>query len=400
MPPKYIQELSQLLDEKLGAKLTPIEDRLAPIEKHLSTLQASVDKLSGDLVTPQQVKAIVEEHTQQLTDQNKQLIDENKQLKEKVLSLECQSRRNNLQFLGIKESAKETWADCEAKVKSVINQLGMDSSKMVIERAHRLGAVGNTSRPIIVKFLSFKDREQVLTQFRTRGREASPQLSTTIIEDYPFEIAVRRRKLLPFLHTARSMKVPCKLSIDKLSIKDKIYTADDIDDIPREYHPPTTRTIDDNIVAFYRQESPFSNFHPSQFSDNGKTFNCVEQFFVFHKAKLFGDDELAEEVLKMDNPGKMKAKGRAVKGYKADQWKTEQLRIMKQGLTLKFDQNSKLKDMLRETKNKTLVEASQHDRFWGAGLSLFSPKLANPSVWPGKNKLGQLLVQVRLELCG
>lgn len=380
-----IAELSQLLDQKLEAKLSPIEAKLTP-------LQNSIDELKGTLVTHEEVKAIVQQQTDQL-------IAENKLLREKVLNLECQSRRNNLQFLGIAEATKETWAECEQKVKE-ITQLGLDSNKMIIERAHRLGAVKTRARPIIAKFLSFKDKEVVLQRFRSRDRESDFPDEVIIVEDYPSEIADRRRKLLPFPRTAQFMKVECRLAVDKLTINGIVYTADSLDDIPKEYHPQATKDLGDNIVAFYGKGSPFSNFYRAQFSDDSKTFYTVEQYLVYKKAKYFNDNTLADEVLGMDDPAKIKAKGRSVKGFKANLWRQEELKVMEEGLTCKFDQNPTLKDLLRSTRNKTLVEASPRDRYWGAGLSLFNPKLETPQMWPGKNKLGELLMQVRLAVCG
>jgi ribA/ribD-fused uncharacterized protein len=219
-------------------------------------------------------------------------------------------------------------------------------------------------------------------------------------EDFPSEVELRRSILLPYFHSARHQLVPCKLTVDKLVINRKSYTADTIADIPKEYHPPTTKNIGADMVGFYRKESPLSNFHPSKFSAGSKTFTSVEQFIVYKKAMHFQDTELAEEVLKLENPAKIKAKGRYVKGYNAKVWSQEQLKVMKEGLLCKFDQNPKLKAALAETRNKVLVEASPHDKFWGAGLSLFSPKLANPAEWPGQNKLGKLLAEVRRETCG
>lgn len=59
---------------------------------------------------------------------------------EKVDYLEGQTRMNNFVMDGIPETQNESWKETEYKVRCVINErLHLDSSQMVIERAHRTG---------------------------------------------------------------------------------------------------------------------------------------------------------------------------------------------------------------------------------------------------------------------
>ena len=66
----------------------------------------------------------------------------------------------------------------------MINKLNTDSIE--IQRAHRLGA-----NAIIVNFLNFKDRENILK--RKKMMEGS---GTHVLEDFPVEIRDTRRKLM------------------------------------------------------------------------------------------------------------------------------------------------------------------------------------------------------------
>lgn len=45
-----------------------------------------------------------------------------------------------------------------------------------------------------------------------------------------------------------------------------------------------------------------------------------------------------------------------------------------------------------------MIPASPYDRIWGAGLSASDPRIHDKANWPGKNKLGKVLEQVRSEL--
>ena len=71
---------------------------------------------------------------------------------------------------------------------------------------------------------------------------------------------------------------------------------------------------------------------------------------------------------------------------------------MKTGCLAKFQQNPSLRQfLLSKTQNKTIVEARSDDKFWGAGLKHDSPQITGDK-WPGKNKLGKILMLVRDEL--
>lgn len=63
-------------------------------------------------------------------------------------------------------AANETRQQSEDKVKELIsNKLQLQSQDIVIERAHRVGrkkSSGDKPRPIIAKFLNYKDRKLVL----------------------------------------------------------------------------------------------------------------------------------------------------------------------------------------------------------------------------------------------
>lgn len=86
------------------------------------------------------------------------------------------------------------------------------------------------------------------------------------------------------------------------------------------------------------------------------------------KARLFGDDEMLESILKAKHPKEMKAFGRAVQNFDKDIWDKECYSIVKRASLAKFSQNPKLNDYLNSTKNRILVEASPRDRIWGIGM--------------------------------
>lgn len=140
---------------------------------------------------------------------------------------------------------------------------------------------------------------------------------------------------------------------------------------------------------------PFSQWYPSTFTVNGKTFNCAEQYMMYSKATFFGDHETAYDIMKSNNPKEQKKLGRQVVGFDADAWNAVAQDFVYIGNEAKFSQNKKLYDVLMNTGTKRLVEASPYDAIWGIGMDEVAAKETPPNQWPGTNWLGEVLTQVK-----
>ena len=140
------------------------------------------------------------------------------EMTEKGNYLEGQTRRNNLVVDGIPEAQNESWKETEDKVRCVINEkLHLDSSQMVIERAHRTGNPtgysGKRPRPIMIKFLRNKDKMAVLGK-------AKDLKGTNIYvnEDYTEAVRQKRRELIPAMKAARERGDIAYIRHDKLIV--------------------------------------------------------------------------------------------------------------------------------------------------------------------------------------
>lgn len=72
--------------------------------------------------------------------------------------------------------------------------------------------------------------------------------------------------------------------------------------------------ITDKYVLFWG--SIFSNFANTPYtSHDGISFSCTEQEFMYRKAMLFEDEEVADKILKSSDPKQIKKLGRLVKNY-------------------------------------------------------------------------------------
>lgn len=117
---------------------------------------------------------------------------------------------------------------------------------------------------------------------------------------------------------------------------------------------------------------------------------------MYHKAILFSDIEIAEQILRAEDPKEVKALGRLVRDFDDGVWKKERMGIVTEGNRLKFAQNDELKEMLVRTERRELVEASPMDRIWGIGFAKGNAEKSRER-W-GMNLLGKVLMIVRDEL--
>lgn len=154
----------------------------------------------------------------------------------------------------------------------------------------------------------------------------------------------------------------------------------------------------DHVTLFHGAADFLSNWHQSPFMYRGLHFNCVEQFMMFSKAKMFADEDTAAQIMATKDPRQQKALGRAVKGYDETQWAAKRSNIVAVACREKFSQNPVLLAALLDTRETTIVEASPYDRIWGIGLGENDPRALDPSKWQGLNLLGITLMSVRSHL--
>jgi ribA/ribD-fused uncharacterized protein len=222
-------------------------------------------------------------------------------------------------------------------------------------------------------------------------------------EDFPKEINNRRKILLPIMFPARKQNFDAYLTVDKLHLTSEtdqgkshcVFDVNNLHQLPTSLDPKyVTTEKKDNVFTFFGSLCPLSNFHPSPFKCEGKSFRFVEEYFFFKKAEMAKDDVNMQKVLDAESPAECKSIGYNIKVDKG-KWSAAETNVMMKALNEKFTQNPNLKDYLMKTGRMLLAEASPTDRFWGTGVGLGKVDTANQAKWKGQNKLGQLLMSLR-----
>lgn len=135
------------------------------------------------------------------------------------------------------------------------------------------------------------------------------------------------------------------------------------------------------ISNFRGQYFFLSNFYPCKIKYDGLEYTCVESAYQSAKTK---DVETRKQFCDLSAKD-AKAKGRKIK-LRSD-WEEVKDEIMYQLVKYKFTHSSKLKWMLKKTKDEEIIEEnSWGDMYWGRCNGI------------GQNKLGEIIMLVRSEI--
>ena len=150
----------------------------------------------------------------------------------------------------------------------------------------------------------------------------------------------------------------------------------------------------EDVVAFSGRV--FSNFNKCKMTLNDMEFATSEHAYQWRACTEVLRVDLAEKVYKAATPREAKLIANEIK-HETTNWHTIKYDVMKEILRAKLSSSQQFKDALLDTGDKILVEA-RIDDYWGSGLSHALTVNINPDMYPGSNKLGILLAELRGEL--
>lgn len=387
-------------------KLSTLETSFKSIEQTLKGITDSIKSATDEAKGARKIAEAAVTRANNIQNENIMLKNAVRDLQNRIVSLEGQSRRNNLIFEGIQEGVNETWADSEKALIDVLNsKMGIENINL--ERVHRLGKLStdnntenastetNKPRPLIAKFNSFKDKQMVLNN-KTKLKSTNIWIS----EDYPPSVRNNRKRLFPILKAARNSDQITSVSLkqDKLYINNKQFTVENMHNLPACIHPHNVSMAKtEQVQVFYSQNSYFSNLHPMDITVEGKLYSCNEQYYQAEKARYFGDHDTMDKIMATKNPYAQLALGKAVKGYTHDEWMGHAHDALKRANEAKYSQHPRAAQALLETGRRVLGEASA-DVVFGTGIPLVDKKTCDTTAWTGRNIMGTILTEIRHEL--
>ena len=154
------------------------------------------------------------------------------------------------------------------------------------------------------------------------------------------------------------------------------------------YLPLKADADSNSTIRFYHSDQPWgelSNFSRHAVFLHGRVWPTVEHFY---QAQKFAGTPQEELIRVCSTP--MLAKQRAIEltqPYRRADWHEVKEEMMLAGLRAKFGQHPDLQGRLLSSGSRELVEHTKQDAYWG-----------DAGDGSGKNRLGHLLMQVRMEL--
>ncbi len=132
----FMKVATELMTEHVRSLVEPLQREVAELKKEIAPLKQEVSKLRGEI-------------------------------ERKTDDLEQYSRRNSVRISGLKEEEAEEQHDTVKATLKILKKVDSNISRSDIDRCHRVGRkVKGKDRQIIVKFVSYWDRNSVITNRR------------------------------------------------------------------------------------------------------------------------------------------------------------------------------------------------------------------------------------------
>ena len=248
--------------------------------------------------------------------------------------IEDQLLEKNLIFQGLHETEYEDKNDIIGKVIRAISSTmpGDDVDEQrtnagctSIDQVERVGRYNPLwPRPVKVKFTDKSDVDHLL-----KHKKNLPE-GIYIDKEYSKTTEKERRLLHPILKAAHRMKKyqkKCRMEGVHVVLDGIHYYRENIHTLPPELSADkVTSETNEEVVAFFGELHPLSNFHSCKFDFEGETFHSSEQLIQLKKAELFGDQAARERILNstdaQDSNGTNQWKTSVMKAYAKSLYKT------------------------------------------------------------------------------
>ena len=185
---------------------------------------------------------------------------------------------------------------------------------------------------------------------------------------------------------------------DYIVLKGMKYGMHNICNLPDELngHKVTSRSSN-NIIGFFGELNPMSNFHKCEFTVDNKKFCSTEQYVQYTKDCYFENHDLARCILTAKDAYERKVLSREIVYIHDKKWSDVAKDLCYPGIKAKFEQNSNLCNFLIHTSSTILVECS-YNSLWGTGIPIHHTDCLKQERWVSQELLGVLLTKVHSEL--
>jgi hypothetical protein len=384
------------LKSHIDMSISSLQESMSLIRAEITTMKLKVDSTDRSTEQTNAKCVALEAELASVRADNKQMRAELNNCQKKLNDMENESRKTNLILDGLLDDENESKNSLLLKIHDTLSLMEVPNVYAIkIDKAYRIGKKpGNKPRPVLIRFCYTPDKETVWSL-----RKNLKGTNIYLREDFSPQTMQYRNSLVPILKKAKETGHRCTIAGETLFLNGVRYPKGQLNKLPDDLSPANVASrSNEKCYAFFGRNNPLSNFHNSPIVEDGITFNCAEQLYQYKKCAYFDDKNTAELILAPTEPSKQKNLAKNIQQFDEDNWNKVASEAMHGVLIHKYKQNSDLRHFLLATGDKTIVEASPHDKIWGSGLSLSNRYCLDPDKQPGDNLMGQLLMSVREQL--
>ncbi len=146
------------------------------------------------------------------------------------------------------------------------------------------------------------------------------------------------------------------------------------------------KETEDSVYFFTPAFYPLDNLSPHMVTVWNITFPTAEHAYQWKKYSENRKD-ISEMILNAKSPHLAKEISDSHKSEQPAGWHERKVQVMEEILRAKADQHQDVRDTLKKTGNRIIIENSPVDSFWGCGAN-----------GKGENHVGKLWMKIRDEL--
>lgn len=370
----------------------------AQTHQDLAEIKILIQSARNDYIQDHRKLLIMEQNLKLASIQNGKLAD-------RLNALENQSKICNIRLEGKSEVEGEDLMKYVTDLALFLNpqsQRGPELTSVyrIGKRPTYAGATNNngrrTPRPrtIMIVFANVTDRNTFYFS-RTKLKGALNYPNIYLNDDVSVETRKAREDFRSVAALARLKGADVKVHSDGIILNGTKYKLTEPNTLPECYSLAAAKTMEfGGEIFFHSQHSYLSNFFNAPVVMQDRVYPTAEHAYQYEKCVAAGDMLNKAKIVVATDPLEAKRIGDSV-NETAD-WKINKEAAMARIISLKFDQNPELADLLIKTGNKVLNEAT-NNMYFGIGATLHSREIKDKS-YRGLNKLGQILMNKRQQI--
>lgn len=241
-------DISDLKSMMIGlqSSMSALDSNISGVRGDISAVKSDISSIHNEIFACKNLAVEAKSDALKTSTENDALKLENNGLRkrvslleERMLTLENDSRRNNVVFLGVPEDKDE---NVELKVRDVMkNKLSIaGSDSVILENAFRTKGGIKGQRPIIVKFNSERAKRLLVETAKSKfGDDSRIKVKNDIVKEW----RIARQKLSPLFEKAKAENRAVKIIRDYLRV-----IVPNGQDLIYKYDPVTDAVFEDTVM--------------------------------------------------------------------------------------------------------------------------------------------------------